>query len=639
MCDLVCFFYVFLTQHFDPLTLTYYSSMEIWKDPTSLPCSHTFCTTCITQSLRNKYECPLCKRHLTRRELNKMTVLRNVADEFEKLRDKLEEIQAKLRGSTIGEASMDLIVPSPSISCAPTPIRPRTDQELDEMYDKVEKPKNSNASSSMSGLPVQEEEQHSITEGDADTESPDSVDPITPLQQSRRRRKKRSDSASSAIVSGGETNGSSSNNISPSPTFSSGSRRVKRRSSNETPGSRSSLHRTPSSVMSVSDSDKENEDSSSRISTRRMREGILAVQNSDSEYDMETCVLELERKEQNVQAIERAMKDISNRGVTALSFEEHPILESALLYKNQELATTPKPTITHTSSSTGSSSSTSKKGKAAASSSKKPQSSRKRKTRSEDSDFVPDSSEVKRKTRTIRKRKRIVYKESSDAETEDNFEDEEEQEQKSFVLCATGLTPEELSKMKDMGKVLKARVVEKISTQVTHVIAGSNKENRSKRTLKFASGVICGAWIVGYQWVKQCLEYKRFVEEAPFEISGDMYGLGAPKKGREARENEASALFSDMTVYVLGDYDDGKHPSQLELINLCRWGGATAYKSPPKKNISEKKNTFVVVDKLQNEEYLKRIESVSGLKPVYFTWLLECVSHYKVLHPDKYYAA
>lgn len=379
----------------------------------------------------------------------------------------------------------------------------------------------------------------------------------------------------------------------------------------------------------------------------------MAVENSDTEYDIESESLKKSRLEQYDMEAARALKDITNRGIEALSFKQHPILKSVLEFKDLEMSTPAKQTTTTPRTvSTGAPSSTTSNTKTnnSTSSSK----SRKRKSRESDSDFKTDGScsdshalsSGKSRTLPTRKRKRtaVAYRETSD-DTDSNLEheqeeqeEEEEEEQKPFVICATGLLSAQLQKIRELGKMFNVRISEKMSPQVTHIVSGSNSNGIAKRTLKYASAVICGAWIVKFDWVTECLKAKRFVDEHPFEISGDTYALEAPRKGRMAREENTSSLFSGLTFYISGSFKSDKIPPKNELVNLCEWGGATTYTVAPRKNIANQDRTFWIVDSLQTAEELKKVQQVCGVKPVCYTWLLECVSYYGIMDCDKYYA-
>ncbi|KAF4083726.1 hypothetical protein AMELA_G00119950 [Ameiurus melas] len=61
--------------------------MDMFTDPVTTPCGHSFCNSCLTQSwnTRKHYYCPYCKEKFTKRpELKINITLREVADSFKK---------------------------------------------------------------------------------------------------------------------------------------------------------------------------------------------------------------------------------------------------------------------------------------------------------------------------------------------------------------------------------------------------------------------------------------------------------------------------------------------------------------------------------------------------------------------------
>ncbi|XP_053538871.1 E3 ubiquitin-protein ligase TRIM39 [Ictalurus punctatus] len=61
--------------------------MEVFTDPVTTPCGHSFCNSCLTQSwdTRQHYYCPYCEEKFTKRPEIKINItLREVADHFKK---------------------------------------------------------------------------------------------------------------------------------------------------------------------------------------------------------------------------------------------------------------------------------------------------------------------------------------------------------------------------------------------------------------------------------------------------------------------------------------------------------------------------------------------------------------------------
>lgn len=52
-----------------------------------------------------------------------------------------------------------------------------------------------------------------------------------------------------------------------------------------------------------------------------------------------------------------------------------------------------------------------------------------------------------------------------------------------------------------------------------------------QRSLKYFQGLARGCWLVRWAWVDACAAAGRWLDEAPFELAGDHFALGAPHTG------------------------------------------------------------------------------------------------------------
>ena len=55
---------------------------EVFTDPHSLPCTHTFCKACIQESFKNSSCCPMCKRGFVLREARPNPTMKILCDLF-----------------------------------------------------------------------------------------------------------------------------------------------------------------------------------------------------------------------------------------------------------------------------------------------------------------------------------------------------------------------------------------------------------------------------------------------------------------------------------------------------------------------------------------------------------------------------
>jgi hypothetical protein len=516
--------------------------MDIWTNPTSAPCSHTFCDSCINQSLRNKPECPLCKRSLMRRELTSMKMLKNVANEFHRLR--LKAIQSDAGNSNVENT--------------PTTQQKHksfTTEELEKLYPTPEKP-----------------DKHI---------SPTVDDDKTATHVPKRGRKRKSN-----LIKATDRNGPSCSTI--------GIRNGK-----------ASRAEQPH----VSDSDRESnyelDGVNNKAKRRRKRSEPscskdVFVNSSDIEYDEEIAALEkkLEKKKSTLEEIDNALQDITNKGVKYLNFESHPVLAKALDYRNGE----------EVESSTSSS--------------------------MQDDNYtsiISLSSHKRGRKRKSISNKAIYYVKTKDRSAQElNNEEEEEQ---NYVFCGSCLSEKETQDMKKMATKLGARVSNRFTPQVTHLIVGATNNNIARRTMKYSCAIICGVWILNYDWVKNCLESNRFVEEEPFEIIGDNFAQGGPKKGREAKMNNQSALLANLNIHIAGRFNINTPPKK-EFVELCRWAGANIVTREQELQNSGN-SVVVVVDQCETSARLRK--KFRNIRPVAYKWLMDSISHYKILDCSTYH--
>jgi hypothetical protein len=66
------------------------------------------------------------------------------------------------------------------------------------------------------------------------------------------------------------------------------------------------------------------------------------------------------------------------------------------------------------------------------------------------------------------------------------------------------------------------------------VVAALNEQGRARRTIKYLSGLLAGAWVVGSTWAAASLAAGAPAPEGDHEAAGDTAGFeGGPREGRE----------------------------------------------------------------------------------------------------------
>jgi len=202
---------------------------------------------------------------------------------------------------------------------------------------------------------------------------------------------------------------------------------------------------------------------------------------------------------------------------------------------------------------------------------------------------------------------------------------------KKFVLLTTSLDEKAQAMVKQLVNTLNGTLVDKYTRNVTHIITTCNNEQLARRTLKYCFAVVEGKWAVSFAWVRRCLEEDCWLAEDEFEIKGDQTAIGAPRLSRLNKDERLPDLFEDYRIYLYGDITS---PSKEEMKKLLVLGGADVCTSMPRNNNHSTSNEVIVCDSNYIDELDGNALAVlrkTGLAIADYGWVLDSVSHYKVL--------
>ena len=161
---------------------------------------------------------------------------------------------------------------------------------------------------------------------------------------------------------------------------------------------------------------------------------------------------------------------------------------------------------------------------------------------------------------------------------------------KHVSMAFSSLDDAETAQAKAAAKQLGAVQTGKFQPQMTsHVVtsrprAGSNARGSASndvlaapyncgRTLKYMQAVIHGKWVVDVAWLWASLKAGYFVDEHPYECSGDQMGQmddgsgrGAPRLGRHQVELGKPKLLQDWNCVLVGDFTSPDIKTMRELL-------------------------------------------------------------------------
>ncbi|KAK3587818.1 hypothetical protein CHS0354_019683 [Potamilus streckersoni] len=150
-------------------------------------------------------------------------------------------------------------------------------------------------------------------------------------------------------------------------------------------------------------------------------------------------------------------------------------------------------------------------------------------------------------------------------------------------FLGTSLSREQRITMQKCAAILQAKVTEEFTPEVTHLVIGCNQNGTCPRTIKYLHAVLTGKWIVGFDWISTCIEYKTRVCEEAFEVPGTSISpdSGAAHKGQMNRKQQLPGLFDGCQFYFHGTFEYPT-PEKEELLELVKNGGGRILMREPK---------------------------------------------------------
>jgi hypothetical protein len=183
--------------------------------------------------------------------------------------------------------------------------------------------------------------------------------------------------------------------------------------------------------------------------------------------------------------------------------------------------------------------------------------------------------------------------------------------------------------VEDWARRVGAEISLTYSSAVTHIIVQVDEENCAQRTLKFLYGVASGKWIVGIDWIHQCIRETRLIDEEPFEAL-DMDGEDGPRRARQT--SQRSKLFEAFEFCCQEPFTDVSVEQLNELLMLC--GAVTA--NSPAELTKNRRHSLIIVQtdddvspavQRKAASWFERLQVLSVSRE----WVLDCLASYQLL--------
>lgn len=143
-----------------------------------------------------------------------------------------------------------------------------------------------------------------------------------------------------------------------------------------------------------------------------------------------------------------------------------------------------------------------------------------------------------------------------------------------------------------------------------------------KRTVKYLYALACGAWIVGVEWIEDCLAAGRVLDPIDYEIKGDSKTkvMNAPRSSRIDHEKGNHGIFNN--VFFIMRVQDSRNGIPINiLIDLLQRCGCV-------KNVHD---VSLRGKGMRIMEVVERFTAQSGLDVVTVDMLLNCIGSWKGL--------